>query len=158
MAGHLRSSQHLAIVEQSISEVAKEKLRLKIIEGTSVAEYENYKKLQKTRESAQTTLSQQRLKDRAVEQAWEQVAEQITRGYAKLQQRQFAQVRGQFVIWAFTVINDAVNKSGYTDQSDEVQKRALSRIFEKLSTVVEVSSAMLAYEFLRLREDGKLPK
>ena len=86
------------------------------------------------------------------------MGEQITRGYAKVQQRQFAQVKGQFIMWAFGVINEAVIKFGYNDESEDVHKRALARIFEKFSTVIEVPSSMLAYEFLRLREDGKLPK
>lgn len=158
MAGHLRSSQHLAIVEQCISEVMQQKLRLKIIEGTTVQDYANQKLLQQTRDNAQYTISEQRARERALAQEWESVAEQITRGYAKLQQRQFAQVRAKFIMWGFEVINEAVNKFGYTDESEDVHKRALARIFEKFATVMEVPSTILAYEFLRLREDGKLPK
>ncbi|MCL5103435.1 MAG: hypothetical protein M1133_04895 [Armatimonadetes bacterium] len=156
MAGHLRSSGHLAIVEQSISEVTKQKLRLRIVEGTSLKDYENFKKLQATRDASATTMSERRAAERAVELEWEQVAEAVTRGYAKLQGRQFAQSRGQFIRWCFGVINEAVNKFNYTEQSDEIHKRSLARVFEKLATCVEVPSAILAYEFLRLREEDKL--
>lgn len=158
MAGHLRSSQHLSIIEQCVSEVAQQKLRLKIIEGTTMQDYLNQKSLQETREHAQFTISEQRAKERAMAQEWESVGEQLTRGYARLQQRQFAQIRGQFIIWGFGIINDAVNKFGYSDESDDVHKRALARIFERFGTIMEVPATMLAYEFLRLREDGKLPK
>ncbi|MCL5102731.1 MAG: hypothetical protein M1133_01275 [Armatimonadetes bacterium] len=156
MAGHLRSSQHQAIIEQCISDVAKQKLRLKIVEGTTLKDYENYKKLQATRDASQTTMSERRAAERAVELAWEEVAEAVTRGYARLQGRQFAQSRGQFIMHCFGVINEAVKKFNYTDESDEIHKRSLARVFEKLATCVEVPSAILAYEFLRLREDGKL--
>ena len=54
------------------------------------------------------------------------------------------------------LINEAVNKLGYTDDSDELQQRALARVFEKLATVIEVPSALLAYEFFKLRDEGKL--
>jgi hypothetical protein len=158
MAGHLRSSQHLAIVEQSISEIVGTRLRLKIIEGTTMEDYLAQKRLQQSRDTAQVFVDEQRAKDRAVSQEWETVTEQITRAYAKMQQRQFAQIRGKFLMWAFETINDAVNKFNYTDESDDVHKRALARLFEKLATIMEVSSTMLAYEFLRLREDGKLSK
>lgn len=157
-AGHLRSSQHLAIVEQCIAEAVGQKLRLKIVDGTTVADYLNQKSLQMTRDSAQTQLSEQRQRERAIAQQWESVSEQITRGYAKLPQRQFAQIRGKFIMWCYEQINEAVNTMGYTDDSEDVHKRALSRIFEKFATVVEVPSSMLAYEFIKLREDGKLPK
>lgn len=158
MAGHLRSSQHMSVIEQCISEIAQQKLRLKIIEGTTMQDYLNQKALQETREYAQITVSEQRARERAMAQEWESVGEQLTRGYAKLQQRQFAQIRGQFIVWGFGIINDAVNKFGYTEESDDVHKRALARIFERFATILEVPSTMLAYEFLRLREEGKLPK
>ena len=158
MAGHLRSSQHLAIIEQCISEVMGQRLRLKIIDGSTLQDYLNIKLMQESRDSVQYNLSEQRTKERALAQSWEVVGEKITRTYAKLQQRQFAQTRGKFIMWAYTVINDAVNEMGYTEESDDVHKRALGRIFEKFATIVEVPSSLLGYEFLRLREDGTLPK
>ena len=32
---------------------------------------------------------------------------------------------------AFRIINEAVNDMGYDENSDEIQKRALARVFEK---------------------------
>lgn len=156
LAGHLRSSKNQAIIEQCVSEVLRTPLRIKIVEGTTLAEYESQKQLHARRIVSQTTLSERRERDRAIMLEWEAVAEKITRGYAKLPMRQMAQSRGMFVKWAFEVINDAVNKFNYSDTSDEIHIRALNRVFEKFSTVVEVPSTMLAYEFFRLREEKKL--
>jgi len=158
MAGHLRSPQYIAVIEQCIGEVAQQRLRLKIIDGVTVDDYLVQKNMQLSRDTAQVIVNEERARERAISQEWEAVGEQITRGYAKVPQRQFAQIKGKFIVWAFGVINDAINKFGYTDESEDVEKRALARIFEKFSTVIEVPSAMLAYEFLRLREEGKLPK
>lgn len=156
MAGHLRSAQHLAIIEQCISEVLHKKVRLKIVEGTTMKDYINWKNLRTAREVTATTLSQRRERDRAIEHSWEEVAEKITRGYAKLQGRQFAQMRGKFVKQAFEFINEGVNKHNYSDESEDVHKRALARVFEKFATAVDVPSTILAYEFFKLREEGKL--
>ncbi|MCE5313500.1 MAG: hypothetical protein ABFD49_01845 [Armatimonadota bacterium] len=156
MAGHLRSAQHLAIIEQSISEVLKQKVRLKTIDGTTLADYEAIKKLAQARDAKAETVSAQRAQDRQVEQAWEEVAEKITRGYAKLQQRQFAQNRAQFIRWGLGIIHEGVVKLGYTEQSSDAQKRGLARTFEKFATSVNMPSAWLAYEYYKLREDGKL--
>lgn len=156
MASHLRSSQYLALIEQCLTDVARTRVRLKIIEGTTVEDYENHKSLQAMTSTTHATMSQRREKERAVEVAWEEAAEKITRGYAKLQMRGFAQSRAQFMKYAFSVINDAVNHFNYSDASEEVHKRSLARIFEKFGTVVEIPSAMLAYEFFRLRDEGKL--
>lgn len=156
MAGHLRSAQHRAIIDQCVSEVLKKKVRVHIIEGTTFADYERYKQQQKARETTQVHLNAQREAERKVMQAWEEVAEKITRSYAKLQLRQLAQQRAEFMWQAFRIINQAVEKLNYSDSSDEIQKRALARVFEKFATAVEIPSTMLAFEFFRLRNEGKL--
>ncbi len=156
MSGHLRSSQHLPIIEQCISEVLKRKVRLRVVEGTTLADYENWKKLKATADAVRNHVSDRREQERKIEQAWDEVAEKITRGYAKLQLRQLSQTKGIFIREALKYINTAVNQLGYSENSDEMHKRALSRVFEKLGNVVEVPAAMLAYEFFRLRDEGKL--
>ncbi len=156
MAGHIRSSQHLATVEQSLSEVIGRKVRLKIVDGTTIEDYENYLKLQKMAEKSRTVMSDRRAAERQIELAWEEVAEKITRGYAKLPLRQLPQTKGRFILDAFALLSEMVDKMGYSEQSDEMQQRAIARVFDKFSTVVEVPAAMLAYEFFRLRNEGKL--
>jgi len=157
MAGHLRSAQHKAIIDQCVSDIVKRKVRVKIIEGTTIQDYENYKRQQAARNATQTTISAQREHERQVLAAWDEVGEKITRAYARLNLRQLAQQRAQFMMDAFVVINQAVKEMGYDDNADELQKRALARVFEKFATVVEIPSTMLAYEFLKLRKEGKLP-
>lgn len=156
MSGHLRSSQHLTTIERCISEVAKQKLRLRVVEGTTIQDYENWKKIKQAADSVRGGISDRREKERQIEQKWDEVAEKITRGYAKLPLRQLAQTRGVFIREAFKFLNQAVNSMGYTHESEEIHKRALSRVFEKFANVVEVPSGMLAYEFFRLRDEGKL--
>ncbi len=156
MAGHLRSAQHRAIIDQCVSEVLKRKVRVRIIEGTTVEDYEHYKQQEKARESTHVTLNAQREKERQVIAAWDQVGEQITRLYAKLNLRQLAQQRAEFMWEVFRLINEAIDKMGYDANSDEISKRALARVFEKFATVVDIPSTMLAFEFFKLRKEGKL--
>ena len=156
MAGHLHSAQYLAIIEQAISEVLNKRVRLKTIDGTTLVEYENQKRIYAAREATAQTISAQRAHDRQIAQAWEEVTEKITRGYAKLQQRQFAQNRAKFVRWGLGIVHEAVVKFEYTDESDDAHKRAFARMFEKFATTINISSTWLAYEYFRLREEGKL--
>ena len=155
MAGHLRSAQHRAIVDQCVSEVLKRKVRVRIIEGTTPADYEHYKEQQKARESTDVVISAQKEKERQIIQAWDEIGEQISRLYARLNLRQLAQHRADFMWTAFKMINEAVDKMNYDENADEIQRRALARVFEKLGTIVEVPSAMLAFEFFKLRKEGK---
>ena len=156
MAGHIRSSQNLPIVEQSLSEVTGKRVRLRVVEGTSLQAYEDWKRMQAAAEASRTVLTDRREMERRVEQTWEEVAEKISRNYARLQLRQLAQTRGKYIVQAFEIINEAVKQLNYSDESDEINKRSLARVFERLATVVEVPSSMLAYEFFRLRREGKL--
>lgn len=156
MAGHLRSAQYKAIIDQCVSEVVKKKVRVRIIEGTTLDDYDHYKKQLVARDATQVTVSAKREAERAVLARWDEIGEQITRRYARLHLRQLAQQRAEFMWEAFGIINNAVQEMGYTDDADEIQKRALARVFEKFATVVEIPSTMLAFEFFRLRKEGKL--
>lgn len=158
MAGHLRSVQYLAIIEQAISEVLNQKIRLKTVEGTTLQEYESQKLLYQSREATAQTVSAQRAHERQISQEWESVTEKITRGYAKLQQRQFAQNRARFIRWGLGIIHEAVIQFNYSDDSEDAHKRAFARMFEKFATVLNISSTWLAYEYFRLREEGKFDK
>jgi hypothetical protein len=156
MAGHLRSAQHRAIIDQCVSEVLKRKVRVRIIEGTTPEDYEHHKQQVQARSATQVTVSAKREKERQVIAAWDEVGEQVTRLYARLHLRQLPQMRAEFMWAAFKIISDAVDLMGYNEDSEEIQKRAVARVFEKFATVVEIPSTMLAFEFARLRKEGKL--
>jgi hypothetical protein len=156
LAGHIRSAQHHAIILQSLAEILKRPVRLLTLDGTTLEDYENYKKLRAAGDAVSVTMSERRRKEREIELAWEEVAEKITRGYAKLPLHGLAQSRGLYIRDCFKLIYAATKNLGYTDESNEINKRALSRVFDKLGNVVEAPSALLAYEFLKLRDEGKL--
>lgn len=156
MAGHLRSAQHRAIIDQCVSEVIKQKVRVRIIEGTTIEDYERYKQQLAAKDNTQVTISAQKEQERRIIAAWEEVSERISRQYAKLQLRQLAQQRADFLWDAFKILNESVDKMGYNENSSDIEKRALARVFEKFATAVEIPSTMLAFEFFRLRKEGKL--
>lgn len=156
MAGHLRSAQHNAIILQALEEVLKTRVRLLIIDGTTLQDYENYKRIRAASDAVSITMSEKRARQKQIEQAWEEISEKITRTYAKLNLRQLAQVRGRFINDAFNMILEGVKQMDYTDDAEEIQKRSLARVFEKLGNLTEVPAAMLAYEFFKLRDEGKL--
>jgi hypothetical protein len=156
MSSHLMSAQHRAIVEQCIGEILKRKVRLRVIEGTTLQDYENYKRQVQARESTQISIAAQRDRERVVIAAWDEVGEKITRLYARLHLRQLPQMRAEFMWQAFRIINQAVDEMGYDENSDDIHKRSIARVFDKYATVVEVPAAMLAFEFFKLRREGKL--
>jgi hypothetical protein len=156
LAANLRSAQHHTIIEQCLKEVLKKPVRFRLIEGTSVDDYQRYKKSVETVEQQRMESEERRNQDRKVEQTWEEISERIARSYSNTPFRTYAQQRAVFMNEAFGIINEGITRLKYNNDSTELEKRCLARVFDKLSTLSEVPPAMLAYEFFRLREDGKL--
>ena len=158
LAGHLRSAQHLSIVEAGISSVVGRKVRLRIIDGTTIDAYIRLKELQARQSDKSFKISEAREKQRAIERVWEDLAERITRRYAKLQGRQFAQCRAEFLLTVFSLINEVYEHFDYENKADDIQKRALARVFERVATSLDIPSTIVAYEFYRAREQKLLFK
>ncbi|MFQ3548382.1 MAG: hypothetical protein SNJ70_01355 [Armatimonadota bacterium] len=156
LASHLKSSRYNTIIEQAIAEVCGKNLNLKIVEGTTPEEYYAYKEFYANAEKAKNLLTQQRERDRSIEREWEAVGEQISRGYAKIPNRNFPQARAMYLMEAYKMLNEACIRFNYTDESEEMHKRGLARVFEKIAHVMELPSTIIAFQFFRLKEDGKL--
>ena len=124
MATHLRSSQNRGIIEQCLSDALKKKVRLRIIEGTTLADFDN---LQEAQSHGRGQPHGRKRAPRARASSWNRhgrkCRKKITRAYARLEFRQFAQSRAIFMRWAFQVINEAVNSLDYTNESEEAHKR-----------------------------------
>lgn len=156
LAANLRSAQNHAIIEQCLKQVLNKPVRFRLIEGTTVEDYQRYKKSIEVVEQQRMDAEQRRSQERVVEDAWDEISERIARTYAQTPLRTYSQQRALFMRQAFGLINEGVNKLKYTNNANELEKRCLARVFDKLAQVTEVPAAMLAYEFFRLREEGKL--
>ncbi len=155
MAGHLRSSQHASVIEQTLTQLAGRPLKLKVVDGVTLEDYEEAKRLLEINEQRQEQFSEKRERARRIEQKYEGVAEQITRGFAKKDNRQFAQVRGNYIRDCFELLDKSLDDFNYGEESDDVEKRALSRVFERLATVTDAPASILAYEFFKMRDERK---
>ena len=155
-AGHLRSSQNQGIIEKCISEIIGKKIRLLTIEGTTIQDYHNFKDVRQKVEQSRSLLSDKKDVERKVEIEWEQLTEKISREYAKIHLRAYTQQKALFMKDAFKLINADVIRLQYEDDSDEIEKRCLARVFDRLGKLVDVSPTWIAYEFFRLRDEGKL--
>lgn len=156
LAANLRSAQNVTIIEQSLKQVLNKPVRFRLIEGTGLEDYERFKKSVEVIEQQRLDIEQRRSLERKVEQTWDEISERIARSYANTPYRTYAQQRAFFIREAYGIINEGIKRLKYTNDAGELEKRCLARVFDKLSTVTEVPPAMLAYEFFRLVEDGKL--
>lgn len=156
MSGHLRSSQWLPIIEQVLRELLGRKVRLITIEGSTHEDYLRYKEMVAANAAKQGAINARLEQQKSVEQAWDDVADKIIKLYNSKPFKMLPQSRAAVINSGFSIVNDAFDDLGYTDDASEVVKRSFAKMFEKFAGVVEVPAQWLVYEFFRLREEGKL--
>lgn len=151
MAGYLRSSEHKIVIEKVLTQMLGTPTQIKIIEGTTQADFETAKKREATAERTRSVVSERRQGERALETAWETIAEQCSRKYANTPMRQMPQVRGQFMFEAVKIISDAMDTIHPTGEINDTGHRSIARVIEKVATLADVPSAVIAAELIRFR-------
>jgi hypothetical protein len=155
MSGYLTSSEHRVTIERVLAELLGRPHRLRIIEGTTAADYEAFKKRQELAEETRSKVQERKRIERAAEKEWEMVAEQCSRRYAGTPMRQLPQIRAQFLLDVVRVISDSLDRIHPTGQIDEVGQRALARVIEKIATLADVPGAVVGLELARYRQSLK---
>ncbi len=150
---YLRSSEHRPIIEKVISTLFGEPMEIRIIEGTSQAEFVLYKQREVIAEQTRRKAQDRKRVERAAEAAWEQIAEQCSRAYAKTPMRQMPQIRATFFATALEMVSDAMDRIHPDGQIDEIGNRALARVLEKLATITDMPSVIVGIELWRYREN-----
>ena len=88
----------------------------------------------------------------AADRTWDSVAEQVSRRYAGTPLRQLPQVRARYLQEAIRIISDGMDHLYNSETADELSERALSRVIERVATLMEMPGPMVAMELLRYRE------
>jgi predicted NAD-dependent protein-ADP-ribosyltransferase YbiA (DUF1768 family) len=151
MTGYLTSSEHRTTIEQVLTELVGKPTRIKIIDGTTPADYEAYKKREALTEETRRVTQERKSVERAAERQWEAVAEQCSRKYANTPFRQLPQIRAQYLFDAAQIILDAMDRIHPTGEIDEVGHRALARVVEKVATLADAPAVTVAAEVIRMR-------
>ena len=155
MSGYLTSSDHRITIEKVLTEIIGKPIQLKIIEGTSIADYEAHKKRERVAEHTRRVAQERKHVERAAERAWESVAEQCSRKYAGTPLRQLPQVRAQYLFEAVQIISDAMDRIHPDGKIDEIGHRALGRVIDRAATLADVPGTTVAVELIRFRSTRK---
>ena len=152
MSGLLLSSEHQNAIEKAIAEVTGEPFRLKVIEGTTLADWALTKRREAASEAARRAADEKRRVEAAAERTWDGVAEQVSRRYAGTPLRQLPQARARYLQEAVRIISDGMDHLYNPESADELSERSLARVIEKVATLAELPGPMVALELLRYRE------
>ncbi|HLK60349.1 MAG TPA: hypothetical protein VKU00_27560, partial [Chthonomonadaceae bacterium] len=155
-ASHIQHSAHAHTVQQVLEEVFHQPLELRLIEGTTLADWEATKE-REARMAEMREASQMRPGTAARPQApagytdpWEALAEQVTRLYSQVPNRALPQNKARYANEALYTLVEAMDTL-YPDDPDDIAERGLARVLERIAGNSEIPAPMLAFELERLR-------
>lgn len=156
MSGHLFSSEHKNTIEAVIAELTGSQLRLRIMEGSSTADWENAKARQLAAEAARQVTLQRKMEESAASRTWDGVLEHVSRHYSSMTLRQLPQQRARYLSEAVVIISDALDVLYPSGSAvDERSERLLARVIERVATTIDLSAVEVADRLLRYRGDIK---
>jgi hypothetical protein len=156
LRGHLASGEHRNTIDKAINEVAREPLMLRLIEGTTLADWENAKRREAVTLATREAAQRKKLEEVSAGRSWEVVLEQVSRRYAKIPMRQLPQVRARYLGEAVVIMSEFVdNMFPEGVEMDELAERSLARVIEKIATLVELPAAEVAIHYMRYRGEIK---
>jgi hypothetical protein len=145
-AGHLTDSQHANVINQALQEVAGQPVRFRIIEGSTIDDWEEQARHDR---EAQRLLAESRARRQTEVSnlaSWEAVADRIARLYSETPMRQLPQVRADYLEAALQVLIEAVNKltpPGHAPSEND--ERQLARVLDRVADRANVPATLVAY-------------
>jgi hypothetical protein len=146
LGGHLKLASTKRLIEQVLGQELKETIQFRVIEGTTLADWE----LEKRRDAEKQRLNDQSMAKLRLElqarSSWDQVYEQLSRKYAAVANKSLPQNRARFFEEGVELVVEARKNQ---DQFDDQQERNFARCIERLAQYSEMPSAIVAREVLQ---------
>jgi hypothetical protein len=180
LAAHLLNNQATIAVEDALRNVANRILAFRLVIGDSAADWEAEKRREQASgaaeelpaefrgevfgealpEAAPTALTRSAPRTapiethRDVSQTWEKLAERLNLGYKAAPFIKYPHGQAQYVLTAVKLISDTMDVQMPPEGSprEDAQERALTKIIERLSGIVNLDAMFIALELLRYRE------
>lgn len=153
LSGHLRNPGYRRTIEIILSELAGEDVQLRIIEGTTLADWERTKQREALAAASREQEYAQRRKQEEVEQSWDILYDHIVRTYSEQPYRQLPQGKATYLQKALQMVSDAMDELYPNNgEVDDLTERNLARVIDRIANNIGAPPAMVAYELFRLRE------
>jgi hypothetical protein len=150
LASHLQQAAHWNAILQTVSAVFGQPLHVRLIEGTTLADWDATKARDaRVAEMKQTAATRQQAEFLQIE-GWESVLEQIARLYSQMPYRTMPQGKARFANEALYMVVEAMDTL-YPDDADEAAERSLARTLDRIAHSSEIPAPVLAFELERLR-------
>ncbi len=146
LAGHLRIASTHRLLEQQISANLGAPTRVRVIDGTTPADWEVVKRRDVERRRMQQAEMTKLRTELEAKTSWEGVYEQLTRRYAAIQNKSLPQNRARFYDEACAIVAKARQEQ---ENYDDLAERNFARCIERVAQYCDVGSTLVATEILK---------
>lgn len=162
IAGHLDTAANRNAILNALELVAGRRLDFRLIEGSTVEDWEQVKQRDaNARESASQTSQGPRAsgapsaRARVGEGPWDELIQRIHRHYQQLPKRQYPQSKARFLREALGWIASTDEELRY-DSDEELHERALARSLERLGAVLDLPPVLVALQYENMKRSGEV--
>jgi curved DNA-binding protein CbpA len=165
LSGHMETAANRNSIVNALELVSGSRLDFRIIDGSSVEEWERLKDVEKkARESAraqntgnrEAASAPSRPSVRVGEGPWDEVIQRIHRQYQQVPKRQFPQAKARYLREALSWVAATDEDLRYQDGFDEdAHERALARALERLASVLDLPPLFVALQLENMKRAGE---
>ncbi|AIE86229.1 hypothetical protein [Fimbriimonas ginsengisoli] len=146
LAGHLRIPATNRLMENVISRGIGSPTRVRIIDGTTPADYEVVKRRDAERRRLQEAEMVKMRRELEAGSSWDSVYDQLSRRFAAVTNKSLPQNRARFFVEAIELIADT--RKGMTN-FDDMAERTFARCLERVAQYCEIPSPIVAMYVLQ---------
>jgi hypothetical protein len=157
LAGHLETASNRNSILNAMELVAGRRLSFRIIDGTTVQDWELLKAAERRRTAPRTPTASARTSAPTAPGAglWDEIIQQMHRQFQQLTRRQQPQARARFFRETLAqIIRAEEDMRDQGGEDEEGHERAFARVLERLATILEVPAVIVALEFDRMKRTG----
>lgn len=159
-AGTMNTGEYRAAIERILRAITGDNaLTFRLIEGTSVADWE----YTKARDAAAVAQRQQAAQKRVVESkafgSWDEIYDQVSRLWANAEFRALASGKGRYLDQALAMIEKALASLVPAGDGKRIEQteRGLSRVIERVASMTGSDATLIAYLLEQRRSGGNGP-
>lgn len=146
LAGHLRIPATKRLIETIVSRNLNSQTRVALIDGTTQADYEVYKRREAERRRLQELEMNKMRAELQARTSWDGVYEQLSRRWSAVSNKSLPQAKARFFEEAVELVATARKEQ---TNYDDLGERNFARCIERLAQYGEVPSTLVAVQVLQ---------
>ncbi len=146
LSGHLKIPSTKRLIETTISKLLAVPVTARLIEGTTVGDWEHTKRRDVERRRLQENELTKMRAEMSAKTSWDSVYEQLSRRYAAVNNKSMPQNRARFFEEAVAIVAEA--RQGMSTY-DEQGERNFARCLERIAQYTDIPSAIVGMYVLQ---------